>query len=106
MAPHVVSAGRQIGGGGDKLIQIVADIPSGDVQSFKDLSGLHSFTPGVPEAWAENYWKGSGLAETVKASGASNGEHEEDAAGGSVGKWIVVRAKDGGETRVYIRLAC
>ncbi|WP_041407305.1 hypothetical protein [Segniliparus rotundus] len=104
--PHVVSAQRIDGAGGDMLIQLVADIPNGEVQSFKDLSGLHNFAPGVPEALAENYWKGSGLAETVKTNGSAGGEHEENEGGGSAGKWVVIRAKDDGESRVYIRLAC
>ncbi|UFS96998.1 hypothetical protein [Nocardia huaxiensis] len=102
---------------GDKIVEVVVDLPAADLAPFK--SALESSAPKqtspdvltVPDRfeaepapyWRESYWQDSGLTDELRA--ASGNEYFR-ASNGNVSQWVVAHDLGGGKYRIFARGAC
>ncbi|MEV4124585.1 hypothetical protein [Nocardia sp. NPDC049707] len=88
--------------GGDRMIEVVVDLPRNKLESFKTLSHLGQFKPGVPDYWRKQYWQDS--AAGALQSDAGNEYFEESDENG--GRWVVVHDLAADKTRIFARGLC
>lgn len=101
--PKVVAENRNQSFNGDRVLELVTDIPQAETASFKELSGLSNFMPGVPNEWRSTYWQEKGVADALKSD---YGNEYAKEASQIPARWVVVHADGGGRARIYVRVAC
>ncbi|MFF2086964.1 hypothetical protein ACFVVM_24585 [Nocardia sp. NPDC058176] len=89
--------------GGDRLIEVVADIPTADVEEFSAQSGFGTFRPGVPSAWKATFWSESGLGEVLQED-SENAHFSESSL--TPARWVVLHSPDREHVRVFVRTMC
>lgn len=87
---------------GDELTNAVVDIPVGEIEEFKQRSGLEKFEPGVPRRWRES-WEDSGQAQLL-ANDTGN-EHLVEL-NRSPTRWVVIHDTDSTPRRVFLTAGC
>ncbi|WP_157128789.1 hypothetical protein [Nocardia amamiensis] len=93
--------------GGDRVAEVVVDLPRGELDSFKTLSHLGQFEAGaVPSYWKEFYWQNmrdSGVADALQQDAKNEYFKESD---GNSGRWLVVHDLGADTTRIFARGSC
>ncbi|MFG1793152.1 hypothetical protein [Nocardia sp. NPDC049149] len=71
--------------------------------SFKTKSKLGQFQAGVPTNWKSEYWRGSGVVDSLQADAGN--EHYSDW-DGKIGRQVVVHDAGGDKDVVFARGLC
>lgn len=90
----------------DTSIKLIVDIPSSDLEEFREGSDLPEFSPGIPEQWVNQYWEDSDFASEVLHTDPADSSHIDWSRGPSDDKKIAALGVNEPETRLYITLMC
>ncbi|MFQ6327719.1 hypothetical protein ACLMAL_16475 [Nocardia sp. CWNU-33] len=99
----VIATKSAMAGGGDQTVEVVAELPRADLDSFKANSHLGEFQAGVPSNWKSQYWQGSGVADSLQADAGNEHYTEWD---GKTGRQVVVHDLGGDKSMVFARGLC
>ncbi|MEV0296182.1 hypothetical protein [Nocardia sp. NPDC050710] len=87
----------------DQTVEVVAELPRADLDSFKAKSHLGRFQAGVPSDWKSQYWQGSGVADWLQDDAGNEHYSEWD---GKTGRQVVMHDLGGDKSMVFSRGLC
>ncbi|OSC34452.1 hypothetical protein B8W67_06860 [Mycolicibacillus koreensis] len=90
----------------DTSIELIVDLPSSDLEEFRNGSDVPAFSPGIPEQWVNQYWEDSDFASEVLRTDPADSSHIDWSRGPSDDKTIAALGVNQPETRLYINLMC
>lgn len=99
----VVGVESDMAGLSDQTVEVVVELPRADLDSFKAKSHLGRFQAGVPSNWKSQYWRGSGVVDSLQADAGNEHYSEWD---GTTGRQVVVHDLGGDKVMVFSRGLC